>query len=91
MNMEEKIKHALESAINIHHINIINESKNHIGHAGDDGSGETHFKLMIVSSDFIECNSMQRQRIVNSAIKPLFSSGLHAISVNLLTLEEFNV
>ena len=91
MNMEEKIKAAIEMAVDVHQIDIINESKNHIGHAGDDGSGETHFKLMVVSKDFKEYNRMQRQRIVNKAITPLFSEGLHAISMNLLALEEVNI
>lgn len=91
MNMEEKIKQTLEREINIHHLKIINESKFHVGHSGDDGSGQTHFKLMIVSDDFIEHNRIQRQRIINKAIKPLFDKGLHAVSYDLKTLEEGNV
>lgn len=91
MNMEEKIKVALEGAINIHHIEIINESGKHVGHSGDDGSGQTHFKLMIVSDDFVECNRIQRQRMVNAELQPLFDKGLHAISMRLITLGEYNI
>ena len=91
MNMEEKIKIALESEINAHHIEIINESNLHAGHSGDDGSGQTHFKLMIVSDDFKGYSRIQRQRTVNESIKHLFQQGLHALSMELLTLEEFNI
>ena len=91
MNMEEKIKAILESEINAHHIEIINESNLHAGHSGDDGSGQTHFKLMIVSDDFKGYNRIQRQRTINKFLGHLFEQGLHALSMELLTLEESNI
>ncbi len=91
MNMEEKIRKALEGSMNIHHLDIINESKLHVGHSGADGSGQTHFKLMIVSDDFNECNRVQRQRMVNAVIQSLFNEGLHSLSYDLKTLGEANI
>ena len=35
MQMEEKIKSAIEGGLSPHHIQLINESHKHIGHAGD--------------------------------------------------------
>lgn len=91
MNMEAKIKAAIEAGIPTQKIEITNDSQKHIGHSGDDGSGETHFKLMIVSSHFEKHNSVQRQRIINSLIKPLFKEGLHAITMRLQSLEEADI
>ena len=86
--MEEKIKAAIHAAINVHEMQLVNDSSKHAGHAGDDGSGQTHFKLKVVSNDFMGCNRIQRQRLVNTALSECFEEGLHAISLKLLTLEE---
>jgi len=91
MTMEEKIKQALANAIDVHHMELINESHKHAGHSGDDGSGQTHFLLMVVSDDFLNHSRVQRQRVINAAIAQFFKEGLHAISLKLLTLEESNV
>ena len=88
MNMEDKIKAAIESNFDVHALKIVNESAKHAGHAGDDGSGQTHFKPIIVSDDFENQNRVQRQRSVNSAISQCFEEGLHAISMNLKTKKE---
>ena len=90
MQMEEKIKSAIEGGLSPHHIQLINESHKHIGHAGDNGSGQTHFKLMVVSDVFAGCSRVQRQRLVNRVITGLFEEGLHAINIKAYTLEEFN-
>ena len=91
MKMEEKIKKAIEDAFSPSHLEIINESHKHAGHAGDDGSGQTHFKLIVVSNEFSGCDRVQRQRMLNASICDLFEEGLHAISMKIFTLEEFNI
>ncbi len=89
MTIEEEIKTILQKEISPDYLEVINESHKHAGHAGDDGSGQTHFKLIVVSSRFSECTRVQRQQMVNALIKPLFNKGLHAISMRLLSPEEF--
>lgn len=89
MQMEEKIKQAISEGLSPNRIQLINESHKHAGHSGDDGSGQTHFKLMVVSDKFIGHNRMQRQRFVNGLLAEHFQQGLHAISMELYTAEEF--
>lgn len=89
--MEQKIRKAIEETLSPTHLEVVNESHKHAGHAGDDGSGQTHFKLMVVSSDFSEYNRMQRQRMVNATVKNLFDQGLHAITMQLFTPEEYGI
>jgi BolA protein len=83
MNIEQAIQSIIEQEFSPVHFALINESYKHKGHAGDDGSGQTHFKLMVVSGAFDGLSRVDRQRLVNVALKDLFSSGLHALSVSL--------
>lgn len=88
MTIEQEIKTILETHFSPEYLEVINESYKHAGHAGDDGSGQTHFKLIVVSRKFSDCTRMQRQQSVNNAIKPLFDKGLHAVSMKLSTPQE---
>ena len=50
--MTDKIKRKIESAFSPDLLEIRNDSDKHRGHAGDNGSGESHFHLTIVSDIF---------------------------------------
>ncbi|MCC6598239.1 MAG: BolA family transcriptional regulator [Alphaproteobacteria bacterium] len=89
MKMEDVIKKEIQARFTPSHFELINESHKHHGHAGDDGSGQTHFKLLIVSSVFEGQGRVERQRGVNTALETAFSSGLHAINMKLFTPTEF--
>lgn len=88
MKMEDIIRQAVEEGLFPVRYELVNESHKHRGHAGDDGSGQTHFNLMVVSSVFDGKSRVERQRIVNALLKGAFSLGMHAISLRLLTPEE---
>jgi BolA protein len=88
MTIEEQIKQKIEEKFQPEFLELINESHKHKGHAGDDGSGQTHFKLLVVSNAFEGCNRMQRHRLVYSALKQLFDAGLHALSIEACTSAE---
>jgi BolA protein len=88
MSVENQIKTIIESAFDPVHLEVINQSDNHIGHAGHDGSGESHFKLIVVSLAFEETSRVERSRLANQALEPLFANGLHALSMKLLAPSE---
>lgn len=88
MTVEEKIRAGVEQNLQFSRLEIINESHKHVGHSGDDGSGQTHFKLIVVSDEFKGLTRIERQRLVNSLIAEAFKEGLHAISMDLKTLAE---
>ena len=89
MSIETLIKQQLEKHLDVYHLELVNESQKHEGHVGDDGSGQTHFKLMVVSDDFCECDRIQRQRKVYRILSEAFEQGLHAISIDSCSVEEF--
>ena len=88
MNIEALILKVVEENLSPVRYEIVNESHKHAGHAGDNGTGQTHFKLMIVSEVFTGQSRIERQKIMNAHLKGLFNEGLHAITYKLLTPSE---
>jgi BolA family transcriptional regulator, general stress-responsive regulator len=62
------------------------EDESHM-HAGRQGQ-ESHFKILMVSPSFVGVSRVQRQRQVQTLLGQEFESGLHALSLRLLTPEE---
>jgi len=88
MNTIDKLKYTLHQSFKIHHLELIDESFKHAGHAEAKLSGGGHFQLLIVSSDFTGKTLVQRHRMVNDALKEQFRSVIHALSIRALTPEE---
>ncbi len=88
MNTINKLKQTLQQTFHIHHLELIDESFKHAGHAEAKSSGGGHFQLLIVSSDFTGKTLVQRHRMVNDALKEQFRSVIHALSIKALTPEE---
>lgn len=86
MNEESKpvateIEKRLMQAINCSHLRILNDSAQHQGHAGDDGSGESHFTVEIVAPAFESLSRIERQRAVNKALGELMRDQIHALQI----------
>ena len=83
MNIEETIRQKISEHLNPKEFKVINQSHLHAGHAGDDGSGQTHFKVVVVSSKFNGMQMVLRHRMVNELLSDCFNNGLHALSLDL--------
>jgi BolA protein len=90
MRISELIKQKIMDNFAPEHLELVNESDRHKGHAGHDGSGESHFHLIVVSKKFDGYNRIARHRLVYKALDGLFSQGLHALSIKAYTPSEFN-
>lgn len=86
----ERMKATLDTTFTPSLLEIKDESQRHAHHAGrnDLPAGETHYKITMVSSVFEGQSRLARQRAVNEALAPEFSSGLHALSMILRTPQE---
>ena len=62
-------------------LEIINDSAQHSGHAGDDGSGESHFTVVIEAAAFAEMNRLARQRAVIGALGDIVGQRVHAVAI----------
>jgi BolA protein len=83
----ERIEDLLQQRLQPSHLEVRDEAAAHIGHAG---AGKGHFRLRIVSRCFDGLKPLQRHRLVNEALSPLFAAGLHAVAMETLTPEEFS-
>ena len=60
---------------------LSNDSAKHHGHAGDDGSGESHFTIEIESAAFAGKSRLERQRMVNGALGDIPGQRVHALAI----------
>ncbi|QGN53268.1 BolA family transcriptional regulator [Novosphingobium sp. Gsoil 351] len=60
---------------------VTNDSARHHGHAGDDGSGESHFTVEIESAAFVGVSRLERQRMINRALGDLPGQRVHALAI----------
>jgi len=77
----ERMRTALEEALDPEHLEVIDESARHAGHAGANAAGESHFHVIIVSSAFQGKPPLARHRLVNAALGDLLKSRVHALRV----------
>ena len=83
-----EITKRLEEALAPSHLVVTNDSARHHGHAGDDGSGESHFSVEIVAEAFAGMSRLERQRAVNAALGELMRERIHALSIRAKTSGE---
>lgn len=73
-------------------LDIVDESSQHAGHAGAKGvsspSGETHFRVRIVSGAFEGLKTIERHRMVYVALEEELRGPVHALSLETLTPAE---
>ena len=62
-------------------LEIINDSAHHAGHAGDDGSGESHFTVVIEADAFASMTRLARQRAVIAALGDIVGERVHAVAI----------
>ena len=62
-------------------LDIINESEMHAGHRGSPGTGESHFRILVVSPKFAGKSRVDRHRIVNGLLASELKAGVHALAL----------
>lgn len=77
----EEMRGLLEKAFAPTNLEIINDSAQHSGHSGDDGSGESHFTIVIEAEEFAEMNRLARQRAVIAALGDIVGQRVHAVAI----------
>ncbi len=81
-SMQEKIESKLTTAFSPIRLKVVNESSQHRGHAGDDGSGESHFSIVIEAECFNGQSRLVRQRRVYDALQEEMKI-IHALSITV--------
>lgn len=78
----DQITARLTEALSPTHLDVINESAMHRGHLGDDGTDESHFRVIVESPLFAGESRVARQRRVNHALADLLSERIHALAIS---------
>jgi BolA family transcriptional regulator, general stress-responsive regulator len=82
MGVKDDIEDRLTAAFRPSVLEVVNESHKHAGHAGDDGSGASHFHITIRAEAFRDMPRVARHRAVQKALGDL-NSRIHAIALDI--------
>ena len=64
------------------HLELVDESARHAGHAGAAPGGNTHWKLTLVSEAFAGKRTLARHRLVYDALGDLMQNPIHALAIS---------
>ncbi len=81
MSAEARIKEKLIVALRPTRLDVINESEMHAGHRSSPGTGESHFRVLIVSDAFSGKSRVERHRMVNEVLKGDVGGAIHALAL----------
>lgn len=81
MSVKEEIEKALQAGFAPSLLEVVNESHKHAGHAGDDGSGESHFAVRIRTGAFQGMTRVAQHRAVHKALGDIVPR-IHALALD---------
>lgn len=81
MAMADQIREKLQAALSPTHLEVINESHMHAGHAGSPGTGESHFRVRIESPAFQGLSRLAMHQQINRLLKEELEASIHALAI----------
>ena len=86
MILQKKIEAKLKQNLLPQHLEIENESHRHSVEPGS----ESHFKVVVVASEFIGKSLLARHRRVNEILAVELKNQIHALALHTLTPKEWD-
>ena len=78
----EQLEQRLRQTLQPTQLEVIDESFQHAGHAGANGTGfGSHFRVRITSHLFTGKSALMRHRLVYDALHDFMDQGLHALAI----------
>lgn len=81
MRLEQQIRQRLADAFDPSVLEVVNESHLHAGHAGDDGTGESHWRVRISAPALAEQGRVARHRAIHAALGEDIIGRIHALAI----------
>lgn len=81
MSLESSIREKLTATFAPERLEVVNESHFHAGHAGSPGTGESHFRVTIVTAAFGGKSRVDRHRLINATLAEELKGGVHALAI----------
>ena len=88
MPIKDEMLKTLKNDFDPAFIELEDQSDRHIGHAGHDGRGESHFHLKMATQSFKGMSRIQKHQAVNKSLSAFLSGRVHALSMELYLPEE---
>lgn len=87
-SVESRLRKALTAEFDPVRLDVINESDLHAGHRSSPGTGQSHFRVTIVSKRFQGLSRVARHRLANAALAGLIGNPIHALALETLAPDE---
>ncbi len=82
MSADQRIREKLMVAFEPVRLDVINESELHAGHRSSPGTGESHYRVLVVSAAFAGKTRVARHRMVNEALADELNGRVHALALS---------
>jgi len=83
MSVADEISARLSDAFGPSTLEVVDESEQHIGHAGYQEGGESHFRVRIAAPAFAEMSRIARHRAVHAALGKELVGRIHALALKI--------
>lgn len=80
-SMVNIIKNKLQNSLETTNLEVINESHLHASHAGSPGTGESHFRIKIISKEFCDMSRLQIHQSINKILSEELKGKIHALAI----------
>ena len=84
--MRDAIEERIRDSLGASHVEVIDESHLHAGHAGAQDGGR-HFRAVIVSEKFAGLSRVRSQQLVYQSVEEWMGREIHALSMKTFTPE----
>jgi len=79
------IELALRQTLSPFELQVWDESADHAGHSGSDGTGQgTHFRVRIGCAAFNGLTRVAKHRLVYDSLQAFIAQGLHALAIEVV-------
>ena len=85
MSRAQRIEDQLAEAIDLDHLEVVDESHNH---SVPDGA-QSHFKVVAVADSFAQSTRIARHRQINNLLQAEFDGGMHALAIHAYSPDEW--
>lgn len=82
----DRIRSLVQDALRPLQLEVADDSAAHAGHASAGSKG--HFRLTIVSEQFAGLTRLERHRLVQGILAPMFDTDIHALALTTLAPDE---
>lgn len=84
MSVRDTIVDKLQSRFSPDHLEVIDESNKHFGHAGWREGGETHFRVRIATRHFEATSRLAQHRQIMDVLDAELKDRVHALAIEVL-------